>query len=64
MGKFEDLVNQVKPLRDLDQSQTRLHTFGNPFKLKQDQVWCFHFDLFFDLFNVLLLATIFSLADV
>ena len=38
MGKFEELVNQVKPLRDLDQSQTRLHTFGNPFKLKQDQV--------------------------
>lgn len=38
MGKYDDLTNQIRPLRELDQSQVKVHTFGNPFKLKQDQV--------------------------
>jgi len=37
MGKYDDLTNQIRPLRELDQSQVKVHTFGNPFKLKQDQ---------------------------
>ncbi|XP_065645085.1 integrator complex subunit 6 isoform X2 [Hydra vulgaris] len=39
MGNYkEPELQQVKPLREVDSSQIRLHTFGNPFKLKeQDQ---------------------------
>ena len=39
MGNFQDHLQQSKALREVDPSQVRVHTFGNPFKLKQqDQV--------------------------
>lgn len=38
MGNYQDFINQNKPLREVDPSQARVHTFGNPFKLKQDQI--------------------------
>lgn len=39
MGDYQEFLNQRnKPLREVDPSQVRVHTFGNPFKLKQDQV--------------------------
>ena len=37
MGNYQDYLQMNKPLREVDQSQGRIHTFGNPFKLKQDQ---------------------------
>lgn len=38
MGNYQEHVSQNKPLREVDPSQARVHTFGNPFKLKQDQL--------------------------
>lgn len=38
MGNYQEHVTQNKPLREVDPSQARVHTFGNPFKLKQDQL--------------------------
>ena len=43
MGNFLEHLQQKKSLREVDPSQVRIHTFGNPFKLKQqdqqDQVY-------------------------
>lgn len=38
MGNYQEHVIQNKPLREVDPSQVRVHTFGNPWKLKQDQI--------------------------
>lgn len=38
MGDYQEHLKQFKPLREVDPSQVRVHTFGNPFKLKQDQI--------------------------
>ena len=47
MGNYkEPELQQVKPLREVDSSQIRLHTFGNPFKLKQQDQVCFPFFIF------------------
>lgn len=35
MGNFLEHLQQKKSLREVDPSQVRIHTFGNPFKLKQ-----------------------------
>ncbi|XP_066924176.1 integrator complex subunit 6-like [Clytia hemisphaerica] len=37
MGNFQDHLQQNKSLREVDPSQIRVHTFGNPFKLKQQE---------------------------
>ena len=36
MGNYQEYLKMVAPLREVDPGQTRLHAFGNPFKLKQD----------------------------
>ena len=41
MGNYQEYLKMVAPLREVDPGQSRLHAFGNPFKLKQDhQVRC------------------------
>ena len=41
MGNYQEYLKMVAPLREVDPGQSRLHAFGNPFKLKQDhQVGC------------------------
>ena len=46
MGNFLEHLQQNKSLREVDPSQVRIHTFGNPFKLKQqdqqDQVFKYY----------------------
>eukprot|EP00112_Aurelia_sp_Birch-Aquarium-sp1_P009912 Seg2145.2 transcript_id=Seg2145.2/GoldUCD/mRNA.D3Y31 product="Integrator complex subunit 6" protein_id=Seg2145.2/GoldUCD/D3Y31 len=36
MGNYQEYLKMVAPLREVDPGQSRLHAFGNPFKLKQD----------------------------
>ena len=51
MGNFLEHIQQKKSLREVDPSQVRIHTFGNPFKLKQqdqhDQVHAHVVDICF-----------------
>ena len=37
MGNYQEYLKVFAPLREVDPGQARVHTFGNPFKLKQDQ---------------------------
>jgi len=36
MGNYQEYLKMIAPLREVDPGQSRLHAFGNPFKLKQD----------------------------
>ena len=60
MGNYQEHVIQNKPLREVDPSQARVHTFGNPFKLKQDQVRCFPIPFCLDAFNFTIRQTVHS----